>query len=158
MIGLPSLHALDGAQGARIWLAAEAADMRCGFDRLAERVKAVVGEDPLGGLLGAKKREKGGRGCFLLELPPMLLMGLMLGGGYLCVFARFCDTFRVVLARAERRGQRQGRGWLLWSPTLASRTGSRQGWGTRRLRRFFGYFLALCLPSGGLILLCAFGG
>jgi len=43
MIGLPSLHALDGAQGPRIWLAAEAADMRCGFDRLAERVKAVVG-------------------------------------------------------------------------------------------------------------------
>ena len=29
MIGLPSLRALDGAQGARIWLAAEATDMRC---------------------------------------------------------------------------------------------------------------------------------
>jgi transposase len=41
MIGLPSLRALDGAQGARIWLAAEATDMRCGFDRLAERVRAV---------------------------------------------------------------------------------------------------------------------
>ena len=33
MIGLPSLRALDGAQVARIWLAAEATDMRCGFDR-----------------------------------------------------------------------------------------------------------------------------
>jgi len=42
MIGLPSLRALDGAQGARIWLAAEATDMRCGFDRLAERVRAVM--------------------------------------------------------------------------------------------------------------------
>jgi transposase len=30
MIGLPSLHALDGAHGPRIWLATEATDMRCG--------------------------------------------------------------------------------------------------------------------------------
>jgi hypothetical protein len=35
VIGLPSLQALDSASGPRIWLAAEAADMRCGFDRLA---------------------------------------------------------------------------------------------------------------------------
>lgn len=49
MIGLPSLRALDGAQAVRIWLATEATDMRCGFDRLAERVKAVIGEDPLSG-------------------------------------------------------------------------------------------------------------
>jgi transposase len=49
MIGLPSLRALDGAQPTRIWLAIEASDMRCGFDRLAERVKAVIGEDPLSG-------------------------------------------------------------------------------------------------------------
>ena len=33
----------------RIWLASEAADMRCGFDRLAERVWGVIGEDPLSG-------------------------------------------------------------------------------------------------------------
>jgi transposase len=49
MIGLPSLQSLDRAQRARIWLAAEATDMRCGFDRLAERVQAVIGEDPLSG-------------------------------------------------------------------------------------------------------------
>jgi transposase len=49
MIGLPSLRALDGAQQMRIWLAVEATDMRCGFDRLAERVKAMIGEDPLSG-------------------------------------------------------------------------------------------------------------
>jgi transposase len=36
MIGLPSLRALDTAQSMRIWLAAEAIDMRRGFDRLAE--------------------------------------------------------------------------------------------------------------------------
>jgi transposase len=30
MIGLPSLHVLDGSQGPRIWLAIEATDMRCG--------------------------------------------------------------------------------------------------------------------------------
>lgn len=39
MIGLPSLQALDRAQVARIWMASEATDMRCGFDRLAERVE-----------------------------------------------------------------------------------------------------------------------
>ena len=43
MMGLPSLHALDeyrlGTERARIWLASEATDMRCGFDRLAERVR-----------------------------------------------------------------------------------------------------------------------
>jgi hypothetical protein len=43
MIGLLSLRTLDGAQSARIWLATEATDMRCGFDRLAERVRAVIG-------------------------------------------------------------------------------------------------------------------
>jgi len=51
LTSLPSLHALDRAHGARIWLAAEAADMRCGFDRLAERVRSVIGQDPLGGHL-----------------------------------------------------------------------------------------------------------
>ena len=51
MTALPSLRALDRAQSARIWLAAEAADMRCGFDRLAERVKTVIGQEPLSGHL-----------------------------------------------------------------------------------------------------------
>jgi len=51
LTGLPSLRALDGAQSTRIWLAAEAADMRCGFDRLAERVKTVIGQEPLSGHL-----------------------------------------------------------------------------------------------------------
>src|SRR5260370_10168151 len=45
-IGLPSLHAMDRAQGARIWMASEATDMRCGFYRLAERVNAGIGENP----------------------------------------------------------------------------------------------------------------
>ena len=49
MRGLPSLQAMDRAQEMRIWLASEAADMRCGFDRLAERVRAVIGQDPLSG-------------------------------------------------------------------------------------------------------------
>ena len=49
MIGLPSLQALDNSQRVRIWLASETTDMRCGFDRLAERVRAVIGQDPLSG-------------------------------------------------------------------------------------------------------------
>ena len=47
MMGLPSLQALDQAQASRIWFAVEATDMRCGFDRLAERVRRVIGQDPL---------------------------------------------------------------------------------------------------------------
>lgn len=61
MMGLPSLHSLDGAQAARIWLAVEATDMRCGFDRLAERVKTVIGENPLGGHLFLFRSRRGDR-------------------------------------------------------------------------------------------------
>ena len=61
MIGLPSLRALDGAPGPRIWLAAEATDMRCGFDRLAQRVQTVIGEDPLSGHLFLFRSRNGNR-------------------------------------------------------------------------------------------------
>mgnify|MGYP001193040822 FL=1 len=61
MTSLPSLRALDLAQGARIWLAAEATDMRCGFDRLAERAKTVIGQDPLGGHLFVFRSRRGDR-------------------------------------------------------------------------------------------------
>jgi transposase len=66
MIGLPSLHALDGSQAARIWLSAEATDMRCGFDRLAERVRVVIGQDPLGGHLFVFRSRRGDRLKILL--------------------------------------------------------------------------------------------
>lgn len=66
MTGLPSLRALDGAQSAWIWLAAEAADMRCGFDRLAERVKTVIGQEPLSGHLFVFKSRRGDRLKILL--------------------------------------------------------------------------------------------
>ena len=61
MTTLPSLQSLDCAQSARIWLAAEAADMRCGFDRLAERVRTVIGQDPLGGHLFVFRSRRGDR-------------------------------------------------------------------------------------------------
>lgn len=51
MIGLPSLSSLDRAASVRIWLASEPADMRQGFDRLAERAALVTGQDPLSGHL-----------------------------------------------------------------------------------------------------------
>lgn len=51
MMGLPSLQSLDQGQTVRIWWAVEKTDMRCGFDRLAERVQAVLGKDPLSGHL-----------------------------------------------------------------------------------------------------------
>jgi transposase len=61
LTGLPSLRSLDRAQMARIWLATEAADMRCGFDRLAERVKTVIGQDPLTGHLFVFRSRRGDR-------------------------------------------------------------------------------------------------
>src|SRR5450631_4813825 len=61
MIGLPSLHALDHSQGPRIWLAADATDMRCSFDRLAERVKSVIGQDPVGNSLFVFRSRRGDR-------------------------------------------------------------------------------------------------
>jgi len=66
MIGLPSLQALDRAQATRIWLATEATDMRCGFDRLAERVRAVMGQDPLSGHLFVFRSRRGDRLKILL--------------------------------------------------------------------------------------------
>src|SRR5271165_2354252 len=61
MIGLPSLRALDRTQGPRIWLAVQATDMRCGFDRLAERVRAVIGQDPLSDSLFIFRSRRGDR-------------------------------------------------------------------------------------------------
>jgi transposase len=66
MIGLLSLQALDRAQATRIWLATEATDMRCGFDRLAERVRAVVGQNPLSGNLFVFRSRRGDRLKILL--------------------------------------------------------------------------------------------
>lgn len=66
MISLPSLRVLDGSQSARIWLSAEATDMRCGFDRLAERVRVVIGQDPLGGHLFVFRSRRGDRLKILL--------------------------------------------------------------------------------------------
>lgn len=61
MIGLPSFEAMDRAQSARIWMTSEATDMRCGFDRLAERVKAVIGKDPQSGHLFVFRSRRGDR-------------------------------------------------------------------------------------------------
>jgi transposase len=61
MIGLPSLRSLDTAHSVRIWLAAEATDMRRGFDRLAEYARAVIGADPLGNNLFVFRSRRGDR-------------------------------------------------------------------------------------------------
>jgi transposase len=61
VIGLPSLASLDGSSSTRIWLASEPADMRCGFDRLAERAQLVTGQDPLSGHLFLFRGRRGDR-------------------------------------------------------------------------------------------------
>src|SRR5712692_3246540 len=52
---------MDRSQGARIWMASESTDMRCGFDRLAERVKTVIGENPQSGHLFVFRSRRGDR-------------------------------------------------------------------------------------------------
>lgn len=51
MLTLPSLADFDRGSGVRIWLATQPADMRCGFDRLAQLAGSVTGQDPLCGHL-----------------------------------------------------------------------------------------------------------
>ena len=51
MISLPKLSQLDQASVTKVWLATQPADMRCGFDRLAELASSVTGQDPLSGHL-----------------------------------------------------------------------------------------------------------
>jgi hypothetical protein len=48
--------------------------MRCGFDRLAERVRVVIGQDPLGGHLFVFRSRRGNRPsfCILLQNPGSL--------------------------------------------------------------------------------------
>ena len=80
MIGLPSLRTLDGAQSARIWLATEATDMRCGFDRLAERVRAVIRQDPLlcGGPRYASQAPRPCEGSSSKHIPPTHILHAIL--------------------------------------------------------------------------------
>lgn len=61
MIALPSLAALDHSTSARIWLATAPADMRCGFDRLAELAQVVTNQNPLDGLLFLFRGRNGDR-------------------------------------------------------------------------------------------------
>jgi transposase len=61
MIALPSLTALDRAATTRIWLASEPTDMRCGFDRLAERARQVTAQDPMSGHLFLFRSRRGDR-------------------------------------------------------------------------------------------------
>lgn len=51
MLKLPTLSEMDRAASVRIFLCTLPTDMRCGFDRLAERVRSSLGQDPLDGSL-----------------------------------------------------------------------------------------------------------
>jgi transposase len=61
VIGLPTLGELDRSASTRIWLATAPADMRCGFDRLAELAQAVTDQNPMDGHLFLFRGRSGDR-------------------------------------------------------------------------------------------------
>jgi len=92
--GLPSLRALDQLLGQRIWLAAEPADMRRGFDRLAEMARQVTGEDPLSGHLFLFRSRRGDR----------LKILVWEGDGFVLWYKRLeTGTFRLPAVSAGQR-------------------------------------------------------
>jgi transposase len=66
VIGLPTLASLDRSTSTRIWLAAQPADMRCGFDRLAELARVVTNQNPMDGHLFLFRSRGGDRLKILL--------------------------------------------------------------------------------------------
>ena len=66
MIGLPTLSSLDRSTSTRIWLATQPADMRCGFDRLAELARVVTNQNPMNGHLFLFRSRGGDRLKMLL--------------------------------------------------------------------------------------------
>lgn len=66
MIGLPTLSSLDRSSSTRIWLATQPADMRCGFDRLAELARVVTNQNPMDGHLFLFRSRGGDRLKMLL--------------------------------------------------------------------------------------------
>jgi transposase len=61
VIGLPTLSSLDDSTSTRIWLATAPADMRCGFDRMAELAGTVTEQNPLDGHLFLFRGRNGDR-------------------------------------------------------------------------------------------------
>jgi transposase len=66
VIGLPSLAVMDRLAETRIWLATQPADMRCGFDRLAELARVVTNQNPMDGHLFLFRSRHGDRLKILL--------------------------------------------------------------------------------------------
>jgi len=130
MRGLPSLRALDeeaaGGPRSRLWLALEPTDMRCGFDRLAERVRTVIGQDPLSGHGFIFRSRRGDR----LKILTWDQDGFVLWYKRLEV-----GVFK--LPRPEGGGKGGG--------ATGQRTGDDPGWDRRVAARARG---ALCTPRG----------
>ena len=61
MLTLPTLRHLDQSAGVRIFLCTQPADMRRGFDRLAETVRSSLNHDPLDGSLFVFRSRGGDR-------------------------------------------------------------------------------------------------
>jgi len=61
VIGLPSLTVMDRSAETRIWLATQPADMRWGFDRLADLANVITNQNPMDGHLFLFRGRNGDR-------------------------------------------------------------------------------------------------
>ena len=82
MMGLPA--------GTRIWMAAGATDMRCGFQGLAAKVQAVLEDNPFGGDVFVFRGRRGDT-----------LKVLWSTGDGLCLFAKRLEAGRFVWPQAD---------------------------------------------------------
>lgn len=89
-------------------MASEAVDMRCGFDRLSERVRAVIGQNPPGGHLLVIRSRRGDRllesGVFKLPKVEVGARSVELRASELAMVPDGIDVSRLKLVAGYERG------------------------------------------------------
>ena len=109
------------------------------------------------GLLGAKKREKGGEGVFFAGIASYVVDGIDVGRWLPVCFCALLRHFSRCFGegRAARAKARTGLAFVVSHPCLKDRGTARMG--HPAVATIFRKFSCMVVPSGRLLLLCAFG-
>jgi len=109
------------------------------------------------GLLGAKKREKGGEGVFFAGIASYVVDGIDVGRWLPVCFCALLRHFSRCFGegRAARAKARTGLAFVVSHPCLKNRVTARMG--HPAVATIFRKFSCMVVPSGRLLLLCAFG-